>query len=151
MPTIRELRFDEIPATTDYRRAMILEVDGEDLDESIPGWRERFVTFLEEYLRAGSGAVWVAENEGGIVGTAAAYKPATHRSQIYRRPSAYIFNVYVAPAWRRKGIGRALTLEAVEWARVQGCSVVRLRTSSMGRPVYESVGFRQSDEMELPL
>ena len=79
------------------------------------------------------------------------YKLPTHRSRITLRDSAYICNVWVDPAWRRRGIARALTLAAVDWAKANGCEVVRLRTSKMGRPVYEGIGFVRTDELELRL
>ena len=128
---------------------MIREIEGEDLDLEIPGWRERYVAFFEGHARKARGAVWAAEQDGHIIGIAAAYMPTNHRSAIVGSEQLYICNVYVVPARRRQGIGKALTLHAIEWARAKHCDVVRLRTSRMGRPLYESAGFEPSDEMEL--
>lgn len=148
---IRELSLAEFPAITDLRHEMIREIDGEDLDATTPGWRDRYVAFFAGYQRAGRGGVWVVEDQGEIVGLAASYMPQNHRTEIVGSSQLYICNVYVKPAWRRKGIAKALTLHAVEWARAKGCQVVRLRTSDMGRPLYTSVGFVPSNEMELVL
>ena len=71
------------------------------------------------------------------------------KSDIFARQSAYVSNVWVEPAHRRKGIAAALTRMTIDWARSKGCEVVRLRSSQMGRPVYASLGFEPSDEMEL--
>ena len=85
------------------------------------------------------------------MGSAAVYFMPTHRAQITLQRSAYISSVYVDPAWRRRGLARALTQAAIEWAKANGCEVVRLRTSKMGLPVYEGLGFKRTDELELRL
>jgi hypothetical protein len=48
-------------------------------------------------------------------------------------------------------VARAITLATIEWARANGCVVIRLRASEMGRLVYRSLGFTPTDEMELRL
>lgn len=149
MAPIRELTPDELPKAAEMRRLMVLELDGEDYDLAYPGWRERFAAFFGGHLQAGDGAFFVAEHDDAIIGTSAAYLVKTHRAQTLGRPSAYICQVYVRPEWRRRGLARVLTSAAVEWSRARGCEVVRLRTSKMGRPVYEGLGFRQTDELEL--
>jgi GNAT superfamily N-acetyltransferase len=146
---IRELSPKDFDAITPLRHAMILEIEDEDLDATSPGWRERYVKFFRGHAREGRGAIWVVEQDGAIVGVAAGYMPRNHRSEIVGSEQLYICNVYVKPELRRRGIAKALTLHAVTWARDKQCHVVRLRTSNMGRPVYESVGFQPSNEMEL--
>jgi GNAT superfamily N-acetyltransferase len=149
--TIRTIRAEELADMAGLRREMILEIDAADYDELHPGWRERFIAFFRDRLAIAQGQFYVAEVGGAIVGTAAVYLPATHRSEIVLRRSAYVCDVYVVPQWRRRGIARTLTQAAVDWAKENGCEVVRLRTSRMGRPIYEALGFKPSDEMELRL
>lgn len=146
---IRELALDELPKAAEMRRLMILEIDGEDYDLAYAGWRERFVAFFGGHIRAGEGAFFAIEHDGEFIGTAAVYLMGTHRSRILPKQSGYICNVYVRPQWRRRGLASALTAAAVEWSRAHCCEVVRLRTSRMGRPVYEGLGFQKTDELEL--
>lgn len=148
---IRPARVDELRATTDVRFEMVLEIDGENLDESYAGWRDRHVAFYAAGIAADRAAIFLAEDEGGVVGITAVYKLDNHRSAIYEQPSAYIANVYVAPASRRRGIAAALTRRAIEWARERGCVVIRLRTTGTGRALYESLGFERTNERELRL
>ena len=148
---IRQLTAAEIDIAKDMRRRMILELDGRDADEAFPGWRERYVDFYSSRMAQGHAALFVAEADGRPIGVAAVYLLKNHRSVIFARPSAYVSNVWVDPAARRKGIASALTRMTIDWARGKGCEVVRLRTSRMGRPVYSSIGFTPSDEMELRL
>jgi ribosomal protein S18 acetylase RimI-like enzyme len=147
--SIRELSLDELSAITDLRHAMIAEIEDEDLDTTSPGWRKRYVAFFQGHMSEGRGAVWAVEQQGRIIAMAAGYMPKNHRSAIVQSEQLYICNVYVKPEFRRKGIAKALTLHAVAWAGKHGCQVVRLRTSDMGRPLYASVGFEPSNEMEL--
>ncbi|MDQ6766245.1 MAG: GNAT family N-acetyltransferase [Candidatus Eremiobacteraeota bacterium] len=149
--TIREIQPEELDATVNLRHDMILEIDGVDYDQITPGWRERFKSFFAGYLQSNRGQFFVAEDGGQLIGTASVYKLLNHRSEITLRPSAYVCNVYVNPKWRRQGIARALTLRAVDWAKRNGCEVVRLRTSQLGRPLYEGLGFQRTDELELRL
>jgi GNAT superfamily N-acetyltransferase len=148
---IREISRDEIASTAWLRREMMLELDNDDLDKRVPVWRERYVKFFDDLIAAGKGALLVAEADGAMVGLTAVYKPADYRNVIYGRQSAIISHVYVVPASRKRGIASALTMRAVQWAKDSNCIVIRLRSSKQGRPVYEKLGFKPSDEMELRL
>lgn len=52
-----------------------------------------------------------------------------------------IYLVSTAEAYRRRGIGAALTAEAVEEARRRGLGVMTLQASGLGEPVYRRMGF----------
>ena len=60
-----------------------------------------------------------------------------------------ILNVYVQPAYRRRGLARALTEAAVAWCRQNGVRMVILHASDAGRPIYAALGFTPSNEMSL--
>ena len=64
---------------------------------------------------------------------------------------AWILNVYVDAAHRRIGIARALTGRLIEWCRQNGFQSVALHASEKGRPLYEKLGFRSTNEMRLTL
>lgn len=64
---------------------------------------------------------------------------------------AYLLNVYTEPKFRRRGLARELTKVAIEWARAQGFKVLWLHASSHGRPLYEDMGFEQTNEMNMKL
>jgi len=150
-PSYRELAVDELPIAQDMRHHMVRELSGEDLDTIAPGWRERYSDFYGGLVAQGRAAVFVAEIGAEQVAVAAVYLLDNHRARIYARPSAYLSNVWVAPQHRRKKIAATLTRRAIAWAQTKGCEVIRLRSSDMGRPVYASVGFTQTDEMEIRL
>jgi GNAT superfamily N-acetyltransferase len=59
-----------------------------------------------------------------------------------------IRDVYVEPAFRRSGVARALMDVVLLEARALGIDRLTLGASSMGRPLYESLGFvGKLDEM----
>jgi GNAT superfamily N-acetyltransferase len=45
--------------------------------------------------------------------------------------AAQILGVIVAPSHQRRGLGRALTERAEQWARDRGCTMVYLRTNAL--------------------
>lgn len=149
--TYRQATAGDIPIAQDMRAAMIRELNGEDPDRTHPGWRERYQRFYAEQIAAGDASFFIAESDAEPVGVAAVYLLRNHRSGIFGYQSSYVSNVWVRPEHRRQGIASELTRMTVAWSKEKGCEVVRLRSSSMGRPVYAALGFAPSDEMELRL
>jgi GNAT superfamily N-acetyltransferase len=91
--------------------------------------------------------VWVAEVDGDVVASAAML---VHESlpRSYSRDSvlgvpldARLRSVFVEERVRRRGIARALVVEAIEYARKLGCFRITLGASQMGRALYDSLGF----------
>jgi len=64
---------------------------------------------------------------------------------------AMILNMYVEPEYRRRGIARSLVNEMIRWCRGNGFVHVGLHASEAGRPLYEQLGFRPTNEMRLEL
>lgn len=66
------------------------------------------------------------------------------RSIWSRGLECYLAELYVAPAQRGQGLGRALMAEAIELARREGADYMDLNTSETdvaARGLYESLGF----------
>jgi len=64
---------------------------------------------------------------------------------------AWVQNIYTEPEFRRRGIARQIMETIVEWCRGQCFHAVSLHASTFGRPLYEAMGFRQTNEMRLYL
>ncbi|MFI7608287.1 GNAT family N-acetyltransferase [Micromonospora sp. NPDC049366] len=62
---------------------------------------------------------------------------------------AGIYLVAAQEQFRRRGIGAALTWAAIAEGRRRGLRVATLQASSMGRPIYERMGFRTVAEYQL--
>ena len=149
--TFRPLELRELGIAADLREAMTRELSATGSPPENPGWRIAFERYYSTRIAAGTAATFVIDDGDRLVAMASVYRLVNHRSEIFAQPSAYISNVYVVPELRRRGFASRLTQACVAWAREHGCVVARLRTSQVGRPVYWGLGFRPSDELELPL
>jgi GNAT superfamily N-acetyltransferase len=62
-----------------------------------------------------------------------------------------ILNVYAEQAFRRHGLALQLVETALAWCGTNGIRTVILHTSEDGRPLYDRLGFRPTNEMRLVL
>lgn len=60
---------------------------------------------------------------------------------------AYLMNIYVKDNFREHGIGHAIVKRLIEEAKIRNCHKIYLETTSVGRPVYESLGFHDLPDM----
>lgn len=60
-----------------------------------------------------------------------------------------IVNVYTDPAFRRAGLARQLMTTIIDHCRANAIDAVILHSSDFGRPLYESLGFKTTNEMRL--
>lgn len=58
----------------------------------------------------------------------------------------FIFNVYTAPAHRKRGLARLLMDAMHAWGRAEGLERVVLNASAAGLPIYESMGYVATSE-----
>jgi len=148
---IREAQRGELALAAEHYLGMRRELGWPD-GELDPQFVSLFaVTYLES-AATGDSRYFVAEVDSKIVGSAVALRRHTMSERYLKSlPAGYIANVYVDPTYRHRGAARALTAAAIDWLRSLGCSVVRLQASQFGRPLYESMGFVTTGEMELRL
>ena len=73
-------------------------------------------------------------------------KPAATSVRIRTGDVAGIYFVSTLPEFRRRGFGEAMTWRAVSDGRAAGCKLSYLQPSTMGRPIYERMGFRVIEE-----
>lgn len=144
---IREANERDLPAAADCWNAIVKESWREDWDQKYPNWRSMFLAVVKKRMASGLQRYYVAEVDGEIVGAAGAQVGEAFFGAV----RGYIEGVYVAPAFRRRGIATRLMRECVEWLRPMGCDSVRLQSTVEGRPLYESLGFEATDELELKL
>jgi ribosomal protein S18 acetylase RimI-like enzyme len=145
--TIREANVADLPAAADCWNAIVKESWHEDWDQKYPNWRSMFLAAVEKRMVRGLQRYYLAEASGEIVGAAGAQVGEAFFGAV----RGYVEGVYVAPAFRRRGIATRLMRECIEWLRSMGCDAVRLQSTVEGRPLYESLGFTATDELELRL
>lgn len=149
---IRPGTADDLEIIMHQRRSMFLDMgrkDDSDLAESIRTSRE----FFSARLANGSYRAWLVETKpGSIVAGAGVIIFDYHSSPLDpspRRPM--VVNVYTERNHRRQGIARKLMELIIAWCREKGFNSVLLHASDEGKPLYDSLGFKPTNEMRLML
>jgi ribosomal protein S18 acetylase RimI-like enzyme len=104
---------------------------------------DRYLAHVLDRCAGGAGRIFVSEEDGtvvGFVGVLARVVPEPDEAQAY----AYVSDLVVLPAHRRRGIGRALLERAEAYARGEGARVLRvgvLAKNEAAARLYRSLGF----------
>lgn len=139
---IRRATLDDVPALVELRIAFDRELVGGVPIEPADEHRARVEEYLRSHVPDGRFRVWVADAAGDLVGMAGLIvidRPPHPRSR--RAPEAMVFNVMTQPAWRRRGVGRAMMEAVIADGRALGCRRLLLRTSDAGNDLYAGLGF----------
>lgn len=108
---------------------------------------DELVVSSRRYFLEGNQTTVVAVDDGRCV--ACASMSYIEIMPTFSHPSgkrAHLMNVYTEEHYRRRGIARQLVNMLIEDARVHGATEVSLDATGSGRPLYESVGFKASEE-----
>lgn len=106
--------------------------------------------YFDAAVRDGTYLGVMLETEAGTVGgggVVIAHWPGSPMNRAARR--AWILNIYVEREYRGRGYATAIMGRLIEWCRENGFESVALHASEAGRPIYEKLGFRQTNEMRL--
>ncbi len=102
--------------------------------------------YLDERFQRRESVIFVAENEDGdIVGFTQLY-PAF--CSVLADRTFVLYDLFVTPAARGTGAGRALMETAEAYARAQGAARLQLqtaKTNTIGQSLYESCGWKRDD------
>jgi GNAT superfamily N-acetyltransferase len=120
-------------------------------DSEFPGWQERFAEYFADRQERGESQTFYARVGEEVVGIALSSLTDDYHAYTRGRQSGRINAVYVLPAYRRRGVAKALMKACLDWLRKKGCASARLNSSEQGLPLYEAMGFKPRREMELPL
>jgi GNAT superfamily N-acetyltransferase len=150
--TLRETTLADVPEIVRHRRYMF-----DDMAMGEAAARDRMEAASEPYLRDaisrgkyhGCFAITASKEIAGGAGILLQSSPPRPWEIKTQRP--YLLNVYVYQAYRRCGIARLLTQMSIDWCRSQGFASVSLHASPFGRPLYESMGFKHTNELRLML
>lgn len=72
-----------------------------------------------------------------------------HAGSLASGKQGLVMNVYVARAWRRRGLAAKLMRVVMQYASDAGVESLVLHASKEGRPLYEQLGFVATNEMRL--
>lgn len=116
--------------------------------QALKNMSARFEPWVKDMIEQGKYIGWLTSDGDKVIAGAGLMimdwpphplDPGSHRG--------YLLNVYVNPDYRRKKLGSLLVERALAEARQRNIRVVSLHSTEAGRPMYESNGFRPTDEM----
>ena len=155
---VRPATPDDAPVLAKHRVEMFRDM-GQLADEGTAAQlRSATEPLIGEWIAAGSYLGWLAEpvtRPGLVVGGAGIQlrpmlpRPGREGPGILAGAEAYVMNVFVERAWRRRGVAALLMEHVLGYARERRVRVVTLHASDDGRPLYERLGFAPTNEMRL--
>lgn len=150
--TIRLATPDDAAVVAEHRARLFKDTGRLD-GQGAAAMTESLVPILRHMLASGEYVGWLAMAGDGTVaaGAGAQIRRLLPRPETSVAREALVVNVYVQPAYRRLGLARRLMAAALAWCRDQGIERVALHPSTMGRPLYESLGFAPSNELVIYL
>lgn len=154
---IRPATLADVPTLARHRAEMFRDIHGMP-DDLCDAMAEASRRFFEVAMPSGEYLAWLAEPEsspGEVVAGAGlqlrrALPSIRHRAdttEVATGPQGIIVNVFTERAWRRRGLAKMLMEQVIDGARAAGVSHLVLHASAEGRPLYEALGFRPTNEM----
>jgi GNAT superfamily N-acetyltransferase len=145
---IRRATVEDAPVIARHRAAMFRDM-GDASGDDVARIESASILYLRRMISERRFLGWLAERQGEVVAGGGLVV-----SQLLPRPGAVdggeqalILNVYCEPEHRRRGLARALMEAMLEWCKRKRIAKVVLHASQDGRPLYESLGFIQTNEM----
>jgi ribosomal protein S18 acetylase RimI-like enzyme len=131
-----------------HRRAMFAEM-GKSESSTLDDMRRNFVPWVERMLAAGKYVGWIVLDGTRPVASAGFFELEwpPHPWDPASEHRGYLLNFWVEPEYRHQGLARSLVEKALAEARRRKLRVVALHASDAGGPVYEAMGFLESNEM----
>jgi len=149
---IRKVTITDLPDLVRLRRMMFKAMGFDDLgqlDAADAAAKNYFAEAIPEGKFVGWLAITnsgVAVGSGGVVIDQRPPGPENLSGQ-----TGYIMNIVTDIRYRRKGISRCIMQVILEWLSEQGIIFATLHASGMGWPLFQELGFVDSNEMRLKI
>lgn len=150
--SIRSGTLDDAETVVAHRRAMFHEMGYRD-EDAMDRMCDAFRPWLARKLRDNEYLAWFAVDSGGAIASGLGLWLMDWPPHMIGpgAPRGNILNVYTRPESRRLGLARRLMDAALAWCWLNGVRAVILHSSDDGRPLYESLGFKPTNEMRILL
>lgn len=154
---VRRADTHDVPVLARHRTAMFRDM-GKLAAPLEAALRDETARYLGAAMPRDEYLAWVAEAEaerGTVIGGAGVQlrpilpRPPDGGDDLVLGPEAIVLNVYVEPAWRRRGVAAALMRALLDDLAVRGIQRIVLHASPDGRRLYERLGFVATNEMRL--
>jgi GNAT superfamily N-acetyltransferase len=143
---------DDASTVVAHRRAMFREMGYRD-EQALDKMCEAFRPWLELRMQRNEYLPWFAVDQDGYIAAGLGLWLMEWPPHMIGpgAPRGNILNVYTRPESRRIGLARRLMEAALEWCSLHGVRAVILHASDDGRRLYESLGFKPTNEMRILL
>jgi len=145
---IRYATVADAAIVAEHRARMFMDT-GRLSDEGAGVMREKLHAQLPPMLSSGEYTGWfiVTQDDRVVAGAGVQVRHLLPRPETLIDREALVVNVYVVPEYRQQGLARRLMQTILDWCVEQGIERVALHPSVMGRHLYETLGFNQSNEL----
>src|SRR5690349_19566615 len=156
---VRPAALADVPILARHRCEMFMEM-GSLAESAYADLLAAAERYFAEALPAGEYHAWLVAPQarpeqivagGGLQLRRMLPRPGPEGLLLPSGPQGLILNMYTEPAWRRRGLASLLMETMIQWSRDHGVASLVLHASSMGRPLYEQLGFADTNEMSYPL
>ena len=150
--SIRRATVADVPTITAHRRRMFEDM-GRGTPSQLDAMDAKFTPWVSNKIACGEYLAWffVNERDEVVAGAGLILLDQTPSPFDLSEKRGYILNVYVDRDYRRRSLARRLMLTILDYCREQDIRVTELHASDQGRPLYESLGFKPTNEMRLRL
>jgi GNAT superfamily N-acetyltransferase len=147
-PRIRLADPDDAPTIAAQRARMFADTGRLEPNDAAP-FQAQLEPLLRQMLASGEYVGWLlVASDGAVIGGAGIQlRRLLPRPETRTDREALVVNVWIAPDQRRQGHARRLIVALLDWTVTQRIERVVLHPSTMGRPLYESLGFSPTGEM----
>lgn len=147
---IESVGVEQLSVWLDWRETVLAEVFAEMPPPEGVELRLRNQEYIQKHLEDDSCVLCFAREGERIVGCGGAClwdampAPDNPTGRI-----AFLMSIFVTPQHRKQSIGRKIVSWLLEQIRSRGISLVLLETSTIGRSVYEALGFTDAKDYML--
>ena len=139
---IRATGLADVDLVAQLRVDFLCDVRRLDRDELPAGFADATAAWVRDHAERGVLHSWLAGSDDEVAGgVSLLLHPVPPQVDELRPYDGYVINMFVRPAHRRAGVGRALLDAIVGAAPSLGLRSMSLATTDEGRPLYESMGF----------
>jgi len=143
MVELKEMK--SMPALMRWREEVMEHVFGEKPEKRLLVANRRYYA---AHISDGSHLAFVAMLDGNDAGCGAiCFSEELPSPDNPSGRCAYLMNIYVREEYRDRGVAHHVVARLIEEAKKHGCDKIYLETTSDGRHVYQSLGFRDMPDM----
>ena len=150
--TLRRATTDDIDVLVAQRHAMFRDVHKKS-EELLDSMSAKFRVWALEHMNAGDYLAWLVVAPDGSIAAGGALWLMDWPPHVIGVNSqrGNILNIYTGDEFRKRGLARAMMEAILAWCRENSIDIVILHASPFGRSLYESMGFKPTNEMRLEM